>query len=279
VAHIPSQQRRPVARASRPADAKDRRDADSLQSLERGLAALSAFGPGRTALSLSDVARLTGMTRASARRILLTFQSLGYLRSDGRYFSPTPKVLDLGWAYVSSLRVESVARPLMQRLVDELHESVSLMALDAPDVVYVSRVHTPRVLMVPGGIGARLPAAATSAGRVLLADLRPRELDQFLRRKPLAAHTHRTVVDETLFRSLLASVKRRGWALADEELELGLRAIAAPVHDETGRVAAALSFSSSTTRATLEDLEDRCLPPLLATAEEISSALCAGEAA
>jgi IclR family pca regulon transcriptional regulator len=245
----------------------------SLRALERGLAALSAFGPGRTALTLSDVARATGMTRASARRILLTFETLGYLRCEGRHFSPTPRVLDLGWAYLTSLHVDDVARPVMEQLVGEIHESAALSALDGPDVVYLARVHTPRLLTVPGGVGARLPAAATAAGRVLLACGGPAQVAEFLGSTPLVAHTRRSVVDADAFRALLESVRRRGWALVDEELELGLRAIAAPVHGRDGGVVAALSISSSTSRVTVEDLQDRCLPALLRAAGRVSLGL------
>jgi IclR family pca regulon transcriptional regulator len=246
---------------------------DSLRALERGLSALSAFGPGRTALTLSDMARATGMTRASARRILLTFEALGYVRCEGRHFSLTPRVLDLGWAYLRSLHVDDVAKPVMRRLVGEVGESAALSALDGGDVVYLARVHTPHLLTVPGGIGARLPAAATAAGRVLLAGRGPAGTEEFLRSTPLVAHTHRSVVDRDAFRSLLASVERRGWALVDEELELGLRAIAAPVRDREGDAVAALSVSSSTSRVTVEHLQDRCLPALRRAAEQISLGL------
>lgn len=252
---------------------------DSLHTLARGLAALSAFGPGRTALTLSDVARLTGTPRASARRILLTFEALGYLRFEGRHFSPTPRVLDLGWAFLSSLHVEDVAKPLMQQLVAEVGESASVCALDGDDIVFLARVHTPHLLIVPGGIGSRLPAAATASGRVLLAALTRADVEERLRATPLIPHTHRSVVDPKLFRSLLESVRRRGWAAVDEELELGLRAIAAPIRDGSGNVVAALGISSSTSRVTVEDLHERCLPVLLRVAEEISTGLKEGEPA
>jgi IclR family pca regulon transcriptional regulator len=258
----------PAAEAPEPSPERD-----SLQALARGLAALSAFGPGRSALTLSDVARLTGMTRASARRILLTFEALGYVRIEDRHFSPTLKVLDLGWAFLDSLHVEDIARPAMAELAAELRESVALCALDGADIVYLARVHTPHLLIVPGGLGARLPASATASGRVLLAELEHSALAAALEATPLVAYTHRSVVDPDAFRSLLESVRRRGWALVDEELEMGLRAIAAPVRDGAGDVVAALGISSSTSRVTVEDLQDRCLPALLATAERIAAGL------
>jgi IclR family pca regulon transcriptional regulator len=257
--------------ADAPADGAGERD--SLQALARGLAALSAFGPGRTALTLSDVARLTGMTRASARRILLTFQSLGYLRVDDRHFSPTLRVLDLGWAFLDSLHVEDLVKPLMTELVAEVQQSVALCALDGPDIVYLARVHTPHLLIVAGGLGARLPAAATASGRVLLAELEQPALEETLRDAPLSAHTHRSVTDPDSFRSLLAAARRRGWAIVDEELEMGLRGIAVAVRDRSGDAVAALGISASTSRVTVDDLHDRCLPALQRTAARVSAGL------
>ena len=158
----------------------------------------------------------------------------------------------------------------------EVGESASVCALDGEDIVFLARVHTPHLLIVPGALGSRLPAAATASGRVLLAALSSGEIDERLHDTPLVAHTHRSVVDPKVFRSLLESVRQRGWATVDEELELGLRAVAAPIRDGTGQVAAALGLSSSTSRVTVEDLHDRCLPALLRTAEQISTGLRAG---
>jgi IclR family transcriptional regulator, pca regulon regulatory protein len=214
-----------------------------------------------------------GMPRPPPRRILLTFEALGYVRFEDRHFSPTLRVLDLAWAFLDSLHVDDVAKPVMEDVCAELHESVALCALDGPDIVYLARVHTPHLLIVPGGLGARLPASATASGRVLLAELEPHELDATLRAAPLAAHTHRSVVDADAFAALLEAVRRRGWAIVDEELEMGLRAIAAPIRDDSGDVVAALGISSSTSRVTVDDLQDRCLPALLAATERISAGL------
>ncbi len=142
-----------------------------LQSLERGIAVIQVFSHEHPSLTLSEVARLTGMTRATARRILLTLEKLGHVRSDGRRFSLTPRVLTLGWAYLSSLNLWEIAQPLMEDLVQETHESCSAATLDLPDIVYVARVPTRRIMTIALGVGTRLPAHATSMGRVLLADL------------------------------------------------------------------------------------------------------------
>src|ERR687888_155808 len=153
----------------------------SLQSLERGIAVIQVFSRERPALTLSEVARLTGITRATARRILLTLEDLGHVRSDGRLFSLTPRVLTLGWAYLSSLNLWETAQPLMEELTKQTNESCSAATLDLPDIVYVARVPTSRIMTIALGIGTRLPAHCTSMGRVLLAALPDHELEIGLR--------------------------------------------------------------------------------------------------
>src|SRR3954453_14523376 len=172
---------------------RDRRQ--SLQSLERGIAVIQVFSRERPALTLSEVARLTGITRATARRILLTLEEVGHVRSDGRLFSLTPRVLSLGWAYLSSLNLWDVSQPLMEALAGRTKESCSVATLDLPDVVYVARVPTRRIMTISLGVGTRLPAHSTGMGRVLLAGLPPDELDAFLATATLDAHTERTITD------------------------------------------------------------------------------------
>src|SRR5919206_3164945 len=169
--------------------------ADTLQSLERGLAVLQVFSSEHPQLTLSDVARMAGTTRATARRILHTLASLGYVRVDGRSFSLTPRVLSLGWAYLSSLNLWDIAQPLMEDLVEETGESCSAATLDLPDIVYVARVPTRRIMSITLGVGTRLPAHATSMGRVLLAAMDRQELDAFLATEPLDALTERTITE------------------------------------------------------------------------------------
>jgi IclR family pca regulon transcriptional regulator len=247
-----------------------------LQSLERGLAVIQVFSEERPAMTLSEVARLTGMTRATARRILLTLKKLGHVRSDGRLFSLTPRVLTLGWAYLSSLNLAEIAQPLMERLVEKTGESSSAATLDLPEVVYVVRVPTHRIMTIALGVGARLPAHATSMGRVLLADLPADELDRFLEEAPFQAYTERTLTDPDRLRAAISEVRRQGWALVDQELELGLRSIAAPIRGPGGRTVAALNVSASAPRVSLELLRGRFLPALLETAGEISASLVRG---
>lgn len=249
------------------------RGTQSLQSLERGIAVIQVFSHEHPALTLSDVARLTGMTRATARRILLTLQKLGHVRSDGRVFSLTPRVLTLGWAYLSSLSLWEIAQPFMQELVAKTGESSSAATLDLPDIVYVARVPTIRIMSITLGVGTRLPAHATSMGRVLLADLPDPELDDFLCGRTFETYTPKTITDPEQLHEAILQVREQGWTLADEELELGLRSIAAPIRRRDGRTVAALNVSGAVVRVSRADLRERFLPELLATADQISLAL------
>jgi IclR family pca regulon transcriptional regulator len=245
----------------------------SLQSLERGIAVIQVFSREHPSLTLSEVARLTGITRATARRILLTLEDLGHVRSDGRRFSLTPRVLTLGWAYLSSLNLWDVAQPLMEELAERMHESCSAATLDLPDVVYVARVPTHRIMTISLGVGTRLPAHCTSMGRVLLADLPDDELDAFLDEGPLEAYTDRTIVDPARLRRELGTVRKQGWAMVDQELEEGVRSSAVPIRDGSGAVIAALNVSVHASRMSMQAVRRNVLPLLLETAAAIESDL------
>jgi IclR family pca regulon transcriptional regulator len=249
------------------------RETQSVQALERGLAVLQVFSREHPALTLSEVARLTGITRATARRVLLTLERLGMVRSDGRRFSLTPRVLTLGWAYLSSLGLWEIAQPLMEELTAQTGESCSAATLDLPDIVYVARVPTRRIMSITLNVGTRLPAYATSMGRVLLAELAPAELDAFLATAALEPLTPRTLTDPAALRAELERVRAQGWALVDEELELGLRSIAAPVRGPSGAAVAALNVSAAASRVPVERVREEFLPALQRTAEAISVAL------
>ncbi|MEN3361088.1 MAG: IclR family transcriptional regulator, pca regulon regulatory protein [Mycobacteriales bacterium] len=249
------------------------RGAHFVQSLERGLAVIGAFDAKHAELTLSDVARATGLTRAAARRFLLTLVDLGYMRTDGRLFSLAPRVLELGYAYLSSLTLPEVAEPHLERLVADVHESSSLCVLDGDDIVYVARVPTSRIMTVSISVGTRFPAYATSMGRVLLASLPEEELEKYLARVEPARLTSRTVTGANALRSELAKVRTQGWALVDQELEDGLRSIAAPVRDRAGRVVAAVNLSAHASRTSLESLRRDLLPHLLAATARIDADL------
>jgi IclR family pca regulon transcriptional regulator len=249
------------------------RGAHYIQSLERGLAVIRAFDADRSALTLSDVARATGLTRAAARRFLLTLADLGYVRTDGRLFSLTPRVLELGYSYLSGQTLPQLAQPHLERLSRTVRESTSVSVLDGTDIVYVARVPTARIMSVAITVGTRFPAYAASMGRVLLAGLPPAELDAYLasvRPEPL---TTRTVRDAGALRTELEAVRAQGWAIVDQELEDGLLAVAAPITDRSGRTVAAVNVSLHAARSSVESIRRDTLPALLDTAAAISADL------
>jgi IclR family pca regulon transcriptional regulator len=244
-----------------------------VQSLERGLAVIRAFDAEHRELALSDVARATGLTRAAARRFLLTLVKLGYVHfADGR-FSLRPRVLDLGYAYLSSLSLPEVAQPHMEALVAKVNESSSISVLDDTEVVYVVRVPTRRIMSITLAVGTRLPAYATSMGRVLLAGLEPDELDERISRielKPLTAHT---VTTEAALREAIAAVRSQGFAMVDQEQEEGLRSAAVPIHAASGEVTSALNVSVHASRASMAVLRRDFLPHALEAAAAIEDDL------
>ena len=247
------------------------RNADHVQSLERGLSVIRAFDAEHRELGLSDVARATGLTRAAARRFLLTLVALGYMHFDGSRFSLRPRVLDLGFAYLSSLSLPELAEPHMEALVAQINESSSISVLDDTDVVYVARVPTRRIMSITLAVGTRLPAYATSMGRVLLAALPDAELEERLARIDVCALTPRTVKSHAALRKVLEQVRRQGYAVTDQELEQGLRSAAVPIHDASGVVVAALNVSVHASRASMQELRARFLPPARAAAAAIDA--------
>jgi IclR family pca regulon transcriptional regulator len=248
---------------------------DHVQSLERGLRVITVFSRERPRLTLTDVARHAGFTRATARRLLITLESLGYARSDGKYFELTAKVLELGFAYLSSLDLNEVAQRDMQELGEITGESCSAAVLDDAEIVYVARVPTKRsrIMAVSLGIGSRLPAFCTSLGRVLLAAQPEERVRELLGAAPLPRFTPRTIVDLDDLIAELATVRAQGWALVDQEREIGVRSIAAPLRDRSGAVVAALNVSCNPAHIDLETLRGTLLPALLNTATTISHQL------
>lgn len=248
----------------------ERQSGEFVQSLERGLAVLRAFDHDRPSMTLADAAKATGLTRATARRLLHTLVAIGYVATDGKRFELTPKVLDLGYAYVSSLQLSDIAQPFMENLSAEVHESVSAAVLDGTQVVYVARVNTQRIMTISLSIGSRLPALWTSMGRVLVANLPDAHLDAFLDDAPMVPPTPRALADRDALRSELMSVRQQGFALLDQELEEGVRSVAAPLRDRSGRVLAAMNVSTHAGRVTLKELRGDILPRLLDTAAQIN---------
>jgi IclR family pca regulon transcriptional regulator len=243
---------------------------DFVQSLSRGLAVIGAFDADHRQMSLSEVAARTGLSRAAVRRFLHTLVELGFMKLEGRSFALTPKILSLGTAYLSSAGLPEVAQPHLEVLSAALGESTSAAILDGPDIVYVARVATRRIMTVGISLGTRFPAYATSMGRVLLAGLTPLDLDTYLAATDLIPLTPRTLTSELALRRELVKVARQGWAVVDQELEIGLRSLAVPITDAGGRTVAAINVSTSTGGRNTRDLRDSALEPMQRAAQAIS---------
>ena len=247
-----------------------------VESLARGLAVLAALdsGAGRP---LTAVAEATGLARASARRSLITLEHLGYVDCDGRFFRPTPRVLDLGFALLSNLTLPQIAQPHLAALVEQVRDSASMAVLAGDDIHYVARVPTVRIMSVNITVGTRFPAYATAMGRVLLAGLPAGRRTERLESTALEPLTRRTVTSVARLAEVLADVERDGFALVDEELEEGLRSIAVPVRDRLGRVVAAVNVSTHAGRSTAAATRRDLLPPLRAAAAGIERDLHAAD--
>jgi IclR family pca regulon transcriptional regulator len=256
----------------RPTDDTPERPGDSfVQSFARGLAVIRAFDAQRPSQTLSEVATAAGLTRAAARRILLTLQTLGYVDADGRQFRLTAKTLDLGFAYLTSMPIWNLAEPVMEHLVAQVHESCSASVLDRTDIVYVLRVPTQKIIAINLATGSRLPAFCTSMGRVLLAGLDEAKLDEVLAASELRQRTARTVTDPAELKKIIAQVREQQWALVDQELETGLISLSAPIRDRQGRIIAAMNVSGHAQRSTAKQMIRDFLPPLQAAALRVST--------
>ncbi|SFU98768.1 IclR family transcriptional regulator domain-containing protein [Pseudoduganella namucuonensis] len=245
-------------------------DPNFMTSLARGLAVVRAFSDSRKPQTIAQLSQKTGIPRAAVRRCLHTLQQLGYVDAELNNFSLRPKVLTLGYSYLSSTPLTVSAQPCLNGISRTLNESSSLAVLDDGEVLYVARAATSRVMSVALNTGSRLPAYCTSLGRVMLAQLAPEELDAYFEKTKLRPMTERTVVSQKRLREILAEVKRQGYAINNEELELGLRSIAVPVRGASGVVHAALNVGAQAARVSAEQLEKEFLPVLLRGAQELS---------
>lgn len=244
-----------------------------VQSLERGLAVLRAFDGDHPSLTVSDVARLTGLTRAASRRLLHTLVTLGYASTDGKYFELTPMVLDLGHAFLSSLRLPDLAQPCMEALSAQVHESVSASVLDGHEIVYVARVPTQRIMAISLAVGSRLPAVWTSMGRVLLADQPDDVVTAAFERVRGNVPAQRAIASTEALLAEVHRVRVQGYCLLDQELEEGIRSVAVPVRDRRHRVVAALNVGTHASRVSLKGLRGDILPALLDTARAVEDRL------
>jgi IclR family pca regulon transcriptional regulator len=248
-------------------------DPDYMQSLARGLEVIRAFEHARPTLSITEVARLTNISRAAARRCLYTLAQLGYVSGADGIYELTPRVLSLGYAYLSAMPLARIAQPVLERVSDRLHESCSIAVLDGDEIVYVARAATQRILSIGLGVGSRLPAYCTSMGRVLLANLSDAEVDAYLARVELERHTPHTITDRSVLRKELQRVRTAGYVMVDQELEMGLRSIAVPVKQPDGRAVASINVGAHAARADRQTMVKTYLPVLLEAANEIGLAV------
>ena len=248
-------------------------DQDFSTTFARGLAVICCFSREHPTLSVSEAAALAKMSRAAARRFLLTLAELGYATHDGKRFRLAPRVLDLGYGYLSAMGVWDVAQPLIEELSNEVHESCGASVLDGTDIVHVIHVAPRRIVSAFVTTGTRQPAHATALGRVHLAALSREELDAYFRAAKLTALTRRTITTEVKLRRAIKLVRDQDYALVDQELEEGLRAIAVPIRDRADKVIAALVVSCHAGRVDVQDMIQMILPRLRGTATAIRNAL------
>lgn len=246
---------------------------ERIAGLEKGLGIIEAFGAGRPRLTLSEAAQITGLSRASARRCLLTLEHLGYAQFDGKYFRLAPRVLRLGHAYLTSTPLPKVVQPVLETLSERSGESASVSILDGTDVVFIARSTTRRSLSVGVGVGTRLPAYCAATGRMILAAGTDAAAREALRAMPLRKLTPKTLTGLGELIEAIRAARAQGYAIGDEEIELGLRVIAVPVVDSAGRTIAAMSLAAQTKRMTREEMVERLLPVLESGRRMLASAL------
>lgn len=247
---------------------------DYVNSLARGLEVIRAFTRAQPRMTLSEIARATGMTRATVRRFLLTLVKEGYAETDGKYFSLKPKVLELGYAALSSMTMLDVMQPIMVRLAEKVQESCFAAVLDGTDVVYIASASpSDRIVSISVSVGSRAPAHCVSTGRVLVAALPEEEQLEYLEKAKLTKMTPNTVTSKVKLRSLIEETKVKGWSIVDQELEVGLRSISVPVRDRSGKVIAALNVACPSSRITPEDMHTRILLELQAASQAITAGL------
>lgn len=246
---------------------------DFVSSLARGLAVIRSFGEDAQSLTLSEVAQRTAMSRAAARRFLLTLGELGYVTSVDNRFSLTPRVLDLGYAYLASRDLPHAAHPFIERVTVATREACSLCVLDATEVVYVAKTPGTRVMTSTHSVGTRVPAYPTSMGRVLLAALSPAALNRYFAMADVEPLTRHTVTDEAELRAALKQVAAQGYSVVDQELEEGLRSVAVPVRDKSGAVVAALTVCANSSRVGIDEMVADFLPTMREAAAGLSAVL------
>jgi IclR family pca regulon transcriptional regulator len=249
-------------------------DPNFMMSLARGLLVIQAFTQKKRQMTISQLSAKTGMSRAAVRRCLYTLAQLGFAETeDGRHFYLGPRILALGYSYIASMPLATAAQPLLERLSHELHESCSISTLDHNEIIYVARASVTRIMSIDLGVGSRLPAFCTSMGRVLLANLQQDELERYLSQTQMKRYTDRTVISVEKLRQLLRLIARNGYAIVDQELELGLRSMAVPIQNPMGKTVAALNVGAHAQRVSIQEMQTRFLPRLRTAAQELSMLL------
>ncbi len=244
-------------------------DRDFMAGLGKGLAVIECFDDENDQLGIAAVAAKTGLSRAAARRCLLTLQRLGYMENEGRLFRLTPRVLRLGYAYIASSELPQILQPHLDRVSERTSESCSASILDGSEIVYIARTATKRIMSVNLGIGTRLPAFCTSMGRVLLASLDPDEADRRIGESQRRAFTPRTCTRREQLMDILARVREQGYCVIDQELEIGLVSIAVPIYSAAGKTVAALNIGAQSARVAAADLPAQFLAQLKAAQKSL----------
>lgn len=246
------------------------------ESLARGLTVARAFDRGHPKMRISDVAARTGMTRASARRYLLTLQDLGYLGSDGDWFYPMPRILELGYSFVASARLEDFIEPILKKLSDETDAAAHFAVLDNNETLCLGSMFSQKMYGFYISIGARHPAYAGSLGKVLLSGLSDEELDAYLAAVPRAPHTGLTLISAAALRRELQTIRRNGYGVNRGELTPGIVGIAVPVHDKSGKVVGVVNANWASVQPVRPVDIKRCLGPLREAAKQIELRLASG---
>ena len=249
----------------------DQPSRDLVGSLQKGLDVMAILAAHPAGMTLTEVAGEAGLTRAGARRFLLTLTASGYARQDRRRFALTPRLLGLARQWLDGTSLWPFAEPHMRQVAATLKESCSAAVLSAQDVVYVARVPGERIMSVALHVGARLPAYCTSMGRVLLSGLTEDELRRFLDHAEIRKLTEKTVTDRAKLFAVICQASVDGYALVDEELEIGLRSIAVPIRDRSGKVVAAVNVSTQSARFTVAAMKREILPLLGRAAGQIEA--------
>jgi IclR family pca regulon transcriptional regulator len=244
-----------------------------VQAFARGLSVIRSFGSNAPGQTLSQVAEATGLDRAGARRFLLTLEKLGYVHREGRLFSLTPRVLELGYSYLSTLPLRNVAEPVVRELVQEVNESSSVAVLDEGDIVYVVRIPVKKIMTITLSIGSRVPAYCTALGRVLLGGLPREEAENALRKSTITRYTQYTITSRQEIMKVIVADRRKGWSMCNQELEEGICSLAVPLYDKRNQIVAAMNVTANLSRTTPEEMVSQFLPCLQRSAEKITRAL------